>query len=208
MLLYYTLIPTRLVVVDDPAPEPADGQLPAYTSPRAVAVQETVGDLWEYHDEIDSVLDGRISLVGVSPLGEIHSGRLDESGPEMVCDDGWRVESILSLDQLLGPEAVRIRQIVATPLGVNQESDYADVVEDIRGLDEEIDDLVESAQDALNLAGLDGDWWASQVGCTRGYELIALAATDLVAESSAWDMRAWHQLLRPWAKSVRWPVAG
>lgn len=207
-MLYYTLIPSRLVAVDDPAPDPAEGQLPAYTSPRAVAVQETVADLWEYRDEIEHLLDGRISLVGVSPRGEVESGRFDGTGPEVVCNAGWWVESILSLDQLLGPEATRIRQIVSTPLGVNQESDYADVVDDIRKLDEEIDDLVEAAQDALNLAGLDGDWWAEQVGCTRGYELIALAAVDLVAESGDWDMRAWHQLLRPWAKSVRWPVAG
>ncbi len=206
-MLYYTLIPSRLVAVDDPAPDPADGQLPAYTSPRAIAVQETVADVWGERDEIEHLLDGRISLVGVSPDGPVESGRFDGTGPEVICNDGWWVESILSLDLLLGPEAVRIRQIVSYPLGVNQESDYADVVDEIRELDEEIDDLAESAQDALNHAGINGDWWAEQIGCTRGYELVALAAGDLVAESGDWDIRAWHQLLRPWAKTVRWPVA-
>lgn len=205
-MLYYTLIPNQHVAVDDPATEPNDGQLPAYTTPRSIAVQEVV-HLWNERDAIEHVLDGRVSLVGVSPRGETHSGRLDQSGPEMVCDAGWWVESVLSLDQLIGPEATRIRQIVAHPMGPNQEGDYADVVQDIRTLDEEIDDLVEAAQDALNLAGLDGDWWAEQVGCTRGYEIIALAAADLVAESGEWNVRARQQLMRPWAKSVRWPLA-
>lgn len=205
--MYYTLIPSRLVAVDDPALEPAEGQLPAYTTPRCISIQEVVADVWGEHDEIEHVLDGRVSLVGVSPRGKVESGRLDESGPEMVCADGWWVESVLSLDQLIGPEATRIRQIVFTPLGINQESDYAEVIDDIRTLDEEIDDLVEHATDALNLAGADGDYWASQVGCTRGYELIALAASDLVAESGDWNVRALHQLLRPWAMSVRWPLA-
>lgn len=206
MSLYYTLIPDRIGLIDEPAPDPTDGsQLPAYTTPRSISIQE-VCDLWDEHDDIASLIDGRMLLVGVSPRGQTEPGRYDDTGPEVLCDAGWWIESVLSMDQLLGPEATRIRQIVSYQFGVNQESGYADVVADIRLLDEEIDNLVEEATDALNLAELDGDWWAEQVDCTRGYELIALAASDLVAESGEWNMRARQQLLRPWTNTVGWPL--
>lgn len=204
-MLYYTLIPSRLVCVDEIAPEPDDGELPAFTSPRSIAVQDTI-DLWNERDKIEYALDGRINLVGVSPCGEVTSAHVDGGGSEVLASQGWRVESILSLDQVLGPHAVGIRRVVTTTVGINQEADYNDVVEDIEELDERMSDLVQHAVDALHRADIDGAWWADQVGCTNGYELVALAASDLVAESSDWDMRAFHQLMRPWTRVMGWPT--
>lgn len=201
-MLYFTLIPTRLVALGEPASEPA-GQLPAFTTPRSIAVGETV-DLWNEPDEIECVLDGRLALVAVSPRGMVHSGRLDETGPELVCDDGWIVEKHLRLDGLLGPEAARIRTIVATESGIEHEADYAAAIEDHCAMDQ----LVEHATGELWAAGIDDEWWARQVVGPRGYELVALAATDLVDPASAWNAQAFGQLLHPWVAVRGWPHVG
>lgn len=202
-MLYYTLIPSRLVAVDEIAPEPEEDVLSACTSPRAIAIGDTL-DLWNCPKEIDCVLDGRISLVGVSACGEVQPAHIEGFGSEKVASRGWMVESILSLDQLLGPEASAIRRIVSTPLGVNQACDYDDEVADIEQLDEKMSELVQAATDALHRADIDGAWWAEQVGDT-GYELLALAASGVVAESSPWNMRTLQQLMRPWARVKGWP---
>ncbi len=203
-MLYFTLMPTRLVALGQPASEPEPDQLPAFTTPRSIAVGETV-DLWGERSEIECVLDGRLALVAVSPRGAVHSGRLDETGPELVCDEGWLVEQHLSLDGLLGPEAARIRTIVATEAGLDHEADYDAAIEDHRAMDQ----LVEHATVALAAAGIDGDWWADQVSCAGGYELVALAATDLVdPASAAWNTQAFGQLLHPWVVVRGWPHVG
>ena len=75
-MLYYTLIPDRIGLIDEPAPEPADGQLPAYTSPRSISVQETVFGLWGEHDEIAYLLDGRMSTRPTNaPCALLEEGR-------------------------------------------------------------------------------------------------------------------------------------
>lgn len=205
--MYYTLVPSKLARVDKSAPDPEGGQLPAFTHPRSITVSDLVVDMWGEHDDIEHLIDGRIALVQVSPVGEVESPFIDGGGSEFNASGGWLVEAILSLDELLGPEAQRIRQIASTPIGINQESSYADEVEDIQETEEDLDDLVEHAKDALAAADVDGYFWEMQVGCTRGYELIALAAADLTSEDGDWNARAQQQLLRPWATSVRWPLA-
>lgn len=204
--MYYTLIPSKLARVDKPAPDPKDEVLPAFTHPRSIEVSD-LADRWGERDDIERLIDGRMALVQVSPVDQAESVLIDGGGTEFTATNGWIVEAILSLDLLLGPEAERIRQIASTPMGVNQESNYAVEVDDIREIEEELDDLVEHAKAALDAAGVDGYFWQFQVGCTRGYELIALAGGDLLDESGDWNQRAQQQLLRPWAKSVRWPLA-
>lgn len=208
---YYTLVPSTLTRVDRPAPDPKDGELSAFTHPRSITVSELAADVWGERDEIDYLLGGRMALVQVSPVGEVQSVRLDGSGSEVLASVGWTVEAILSLDELLGPNAAAIRHVASTPLGVNQECDYDNVLTRMQQPPEmdpphadmaSPDELVERAVAALEAADFDGAWWAEQVGCTSGYELVALAAADLVDTTSEWTTHAYHQLMQPWTKTV------
>lgn len=81
---YYTLMPTRLVSVGQPVPEPENGELSAWTSPRAIAIAETVAERWSERDEIGYLLDGSISLVQVSQVGTVESAYID-GGTRRTC---------------------------------------------------------------------------------------------------------------------------
>lgn len=213
--MYYTLVPSTLARVDRPAPDPEDGELPAFTHPRSITVSELVADRWGERDEIEYLLDRRMALVQVSPVGEVQSAHIDGEGSEVVASVGWVVEAIRSLDELLGPNAAPIRELASTPLGVNQECDYDNVLTRMQQyeMDDEHadmaspDELVQRAVAALDAADIDGSWWESQVGCTSGYELVALAAADLVDTTSEWTAHAFEQLMQPWRETVGWPLA-
>lgn len=216
MTMYYTLVPARLAHVDRPAPDPEDGELPAFTSPRSITVFDLVAELWGERDEIEYLLTGRMALVQVSPVRTVESARIDGSGPEVIASNGWTVEAILSLDELLGPQSGAIREVVSSPLGVNDESSYDDELTRMQKYPEmdEVhadmaspDELVARAVAALDAAGFDGSWWESQVGCVGGYELIALAARDLVDTTDGWCVHGFQQLMRPRASTSKgWPT--
>lgn len=205
---YYTLIPARMAQPGKPVPEPDDGELSAWTSPRAIAIGDTVAEVWNERDEITYLLHGHMALVQVAPIGTVETAYID-GGSEMLASTGWTVEAVLSLDELLGPQARAIREVTATEMSLDDESDYDDeltalqqhpemdeVHEDMASPDE----LVERAVAALNAADIDGDWWSDQVGCTRGYELVALAARDLVDTTDGWCVHGFTQLMRPWTE--------
>lgn len=210
---YYTLMPTRLVSVGQPVPEPENGELSAWTSPRAIAIAETVAERWSERDEIGYLLDGSISLVQVSQVGTVESAYID-GGSEMLASVGWTVEAVLNLDELLGPQAHAIRHVVATEMSLHDQSGYDDVLAQMRQyeMDEEHadmaspDELVERAVAALDAADIDGAWWEAQVGCVRGYELPAIAALDLVDATSDWNMHGFDQLMQPWTDVKGWPT--
>lgn len=211
--MYYTLMPAKLARVGQPVPEPDNGALSAWTHPRSIAIGDTVAEAWDARDEIGYLLNGRIALVQVSPLGEVESAYID-GGSEMLASEGWTVEAVLNLDELLGPQANAIRQVVATEMSLDDESEYDDVLHRIQQypeMDEQNadmaspDELVNRAVVALNAADIDGDWWEAQVGCVGGYELLALAALDLVDANSGWTAHCFNQLMKPWTWVKGWP---
>lgn len=116
---------------------------------------------------------------------------------------GGRERLQLDHETLLGPEADRIRALVPTEQDINQEADYDDAIEDHRAMGQ----IAKHATNALSAAGLDGEWWAYQVGCTRGYELVVLAASDLVDKDTEWDEQASQTLMRPWVEAMGCPQA-
>lgn len=211
--MYYTLMPARLARVGQPVPEPDNGGLSAWTHPRSIAIGDTVAEVWDEPDEIGYLLTGRIALVQVSPVDEVESAYID-GGSEMLASTGWTVEQILNLDELLGPQANAIRQVVATEMSLDDESNYDDELTRLQQypeMDEQNadmaspDEFVMRARTALNDADRDGDWWDAQVGCVGGYELVALAARDLVDDTTSWTAHAFQQLMKPWARVKDWP---
>ncbi len=70
-----------------------------------------------------------------------------------------------------------------------------------------MDQIAKHATNALFAAGLDGEWWAYQVGCTRGYELVVFAASNLVDKDTEWDEQVFQSLMRPWVEAMGCPQA-
>lgn len=196
---YYTLLPTNIAHGDTVA-NPPDCALSVFKDPRSISVTDTL-DLFDKDDDIERVLDPSLfTLVQVAPLGPTQPAWLNGGDAEVLCDDGWRIEQRVSTDLLLGPEPQRIRDAVFTE---TNEDAYLDVVD--AGPD--LDHGVQAAGAALTAHGVDGAWWMNQVGCTRGYELIALAASDLIGTQPDWTKRAHDDLMRPWNGTVGWSSA-
>lgn len=187
------------------------------TDPRRMPLSETVDS-----DVADLVLGPQPSplcpdinpdpgyvLVRLTPAGDVTiRGHLRE------CTAGWRVEEILPVDAVIGPQAAHVRAAVrrAEDALVNASDD-----DETAGRYEAAFDgagkndgaaAVEAAQHALDAAGADGWFWVNGFPFAYGDEILALVARDLIGapHSAGWNRAAYDLLTGPWLAAFGEPV--
>lgn len=150
-----------------------------------------------------------LALVRVEPIGEVTEPVADVTAPiEYRCftaTGGWTVTGIeASTDAVLGPQATRIREVVALAEdALRGDADprahvYADAVNTTWS-----PSIDEPAEAALKSIGADGMYWTA---CEYGGELLALAARDLIGTVPGWTREAYDALTEPWRIAMALPA--
>ncbi|MGH3377655.1 MAG: hypothetical protein ACRDS0_03835 [Pseudonocardiaceae bacterium] len=203
-MTYYTLAATA------PAVGSAIGTYPDETyvaaDPRTLPVVEMT-DCWDgpfYQAATEIIKSADLTLVRVEPVGDV-----TEYDGWFTADGGWTVTGVeVSVDPVLGPQATRIREVVA--LAEEALTGWTDTdpvsAAYCAAVNERYDDVqphVEAAEAALKEIGADGFYWT---GCAYGWELLALAARDLMGTTTEWTQEAYDALTEPWRLVMGLPV--
>jgi hypothetical protein len=181
--------------------------------PRTLPVVEMT-DGWDtcYQSATEIIQSGGLTLVRVGPIGNVTGP--DEFGG-VTADGGWTVTGIEpSTNGVLGPQAERIREVVALAEDVlngigsdPREEAYTEAVNAHYPFgdpgDPDVQPHLDAAEAALKAVGADGFYWT---GCVYGWELLALAARDLIGTTSEWTQEAYDALTEPWRLVMRTPV--
>jgi hypothetical protein len=172
--------------------------------PRRLPVVEMT-DGWEryYQSATEIIQSDTLTLVRVEPVGDV------EGPDDYNCHtaDGWTVAGIEpSTDAVLGPQATRIREVVA--LAEDTLTGDADpraeaYCEAVNTRYDDVEPYTEFAEAALAAVGANGFYWT---GCEYGWEVLALAARDLIGTTSEWTQEAYDALTEPWRLVMRTPV--
>ena len=201
-MTYYTLAEPAPEVGSTLITDPAETYVTA--DPRTLPVVDITDGRYETATEL--VQSTSLALIRVEPVGAV-------TGPDeyrcYTATGGWTLVAVEpSIDAVLGPQAQRIREVVALAekkLTGCYDTDpvsagYCDAV------NSRYDDTrphVDAAEAALRAVGADGIYWT---GCEYGWELLALAARDLIGTTPGWTQEAYDALTEPWRLAMGLPA--
>ena len=202
-MTYYTLadpapaVGSQLITTDD------DGYDVSYitTDPRRLSPIEIFdADPAGHETATDLVQNTTVALIRVEPVGDV------TADGHLFTADRWIVTGVEpSIDPVLGPQAARIREVVAlAERALTGDDDprsaiYCDAVNDRYDDNRRHQDAAEAA---LRAVGADGIYWT---GCEYGWELLALAARDLIG-APGWTQEAYDALTEPWRLAMGIPA--
>ena len=175
--------------------------------PRTLPVAE-ITDSWEnfYQAATEIVRSNSLTLVRVEPVGDVEGP--DEYDRTFFAAGGWTITAVEpSVDPVLGPQAARVREVVAEAeaalTSFSDDPRNEQYMEIVNARYDDVQPHVEAAEAALKVIGADGFYWT---GCEYGQELLALAARDLIGTTPEWTQEAYDALTEPWRLVMRTPV--
>jgi hypothetical protein len=176
------------------------------TGPRRLVLSEVVGE--DAHDVILPLLHPAYAIATLEPLGPV-ALNADEL---LECADGWTVAELDGdLSAMFGPQATQIRAVVAEAERVligdgdgEIARKYAAAIDAV--YDHGYPEAEQTACEALDGIGADGDWWSEVGACAYGGEVKALAARDLIGTIPGWTQEAYDLLTGPWVAAFGRPV--
>lgn len=205
MTSYYALtVPaTRTGEVLTAAPD--GGQLDVATAPRSLRLgNQSLGAVLGESD--------RLRVASLAPRGSVVVERHAVDRCSVVCDDGWAVQYLDGVADLVGPQFAQLRTLAAridALLDIPEDPDAEAYDKAARAQDKRVGMYLNAATVALCKAGADGSWWAAADayldtpdGYTYGTNLIALAARDLIGTTEGWNQAAYDVLTWPWRTAV------
>jgi hypothetical protein len=165
---------------------------------------------------VHDLIRGEICLVKLAPRGQVDV--VDDFFAE--CEDGWTVVAEESIGAMLGPQSEYLLATIrkADLVLVYDEFEDGDEVKaaeayrtaveaQFDGLTCLVEDHITAANDALCARGYDGFWWSQGgVSCAYGWELLALAARDLIGSTPEWTQEAYDALTTPWRTAFPTPL--
>lgn len=218
MTNYYALVFNSTTNVGDTIPNTGtdDHPTPVVTDPRAFELADIL-DARDLRDNITDIVHSEvIRIAQVTPLGEVRphpefymGGTEITPGIMLEADDGWRIESFKPNHTILGDQGERAMQILNTLESAANEDDdriahYRDALEADFGVIEENADL---AIVALEAVGADSYWWTNCTGSDEfGFEVVALAARDLIDHVEGWDQEAYDAIAAPYRVAFGEPL--
>lgn len=203
---YYTLIHTddlaagaHLAGLDE------DGAPPVIaTDPRTLHPSEIL-ELEDF--DVAALVDGTtpvpVRLARLVPAGPVTPQVWVSSDGEEVLHGhfvqapGWTVQAVEGLDGFLGPNAAHLTAAIrdaVTVLGDDDDEGTVRAAYDhaVNAMGEQhgsfaVWDMERAAEAALNAYGADGWWWGNAwSSCGSGFEILALAARDLIGTVPGW----------------------
>lgn len=215
---YYALIFDNTTNVGDTIPNTGadDHPTPVVTDPRAFELADIL-DARDLRDNItDIVTSATIRIAQVNPLGEVRphqdlymDGTEIAPGIMLEADDGWSIEAFKPNHTILGDHGERAMQVLTTLESAANEDDgriarYQDALEADFDLIQEDADL---AIEALKTVGADSYWWENCTGSDEfGFEVVALAARDLIDQVEGWDQEAYDAIAAPYRVAFGEPL--
>lgn len=204
-MTYYTLADPAPKVGSTLGTDPEDTYVS--TDPRTLPVVEMT-DGWEhfYQSATEIIGSTGLTLVRVEPVGEVDGP--DKCDRTFHASGGWTVTGVEeSVDAVLGPQAARVREVVAlaekTLTGLCGDPREEAYMEAVNSRYDDAQPHVEAAEAALKTIGAYGFYWT---GCEYGWELLALAARDLIGTTLEWTQEAYDALTEPWRLVMHLPV--
>ncbi len=201
---YYTLA--------DPAPKvgstlntrDGDGYDTSYITddPRRLNPIEIFDDDPDGHETAtDLVQNTTVALIRVEPVGDA------SADGHLYTADAWTVAGVeSSIDPVLGPQASRIRDVVALAEQVLRGDEDPRALVYAKAVNERYEATKQhekAAEAALSAISADGIYWT---GCEYGWELLALAARDLIGTTPGWTQEAYDALTEPWRLAMGLPA--
>lgn len=148
----------------------------------------------------DLVQNATVALIRVEPVGDV------TADGHLFTADRWTVVGVEpSINPVLGPQAARIREVIALAEQALRGDDdpraavYCDAVNDRYDVNRQHEAAAEAA---LRVVGADGLYWT---GCEYGQEVLALAARDLIG-TPEWTREAYDALTEPWRIAMGLPA--
>lgn len=193
---YYTLTPTAPEVGSVIGTDPDETFVTA--DPRTLPVTDLTDDWDPYFQTATEIVESTdLTLIRVEPIGDVEGP--DDYDRTYYAAGRWTVTGIeASVDAVLGPQATRIREVVALAEdALTGDTDpRAEVYcEAVNSSYDDTQPHEAAAEAALENAGASGFYWT---GCEYGGELLALAARDLIGTVPGWTQEAYDALTEPW----------
>jgi hypothetical protein len=220
---YYMLITDKSVSVESivPCADAGGRALPAFRDPRTVWIADTLDGRVNAHP-VDIVLGQcpQVRVVRVSPVGEVqpHSEFYSDPDRMPVTDHtpveaavGWLVESIDPFETILGPQGNQVTTIIREAVRVIEDGADPQIVRayyqaiDAAGFPE-LERAHRAADAALDDREVDTAWWRTCSGESWGWEVLALAARDLIDTAPGWTQAEYDTLTTPWRRAFPLPL--